>query len=64
MCGHEVERQRASRACVHGPFRVGFELGWDRAGIEDRVAPVVEGYQLREKLCTHTVGVAVDPVDA
>jgi hypothetical protein len=64
MCDHIVQRERARRACSDGPFRVGFELGWDRAGIEDRVAPVVEGDQLREKLCAHTVGVAFDPVDA
>src|ERR1700678_1660253 len=57
------EAEGQGRAGVDGLAGVAFQAGRERAGVDDGVAPLVEGDHLRQELGAGTVGLAVDRVD-
>src|ERR1700727_1003774 len=56
------EAEGQGRAGVDGLAGVAFQAGRERAGVDDGVAPLVEGDHLRQELGAGTVGLAVDRV--
>src|ERR1700735_2311659 len=57
------EAEGQGGAGVDGLAGVAFQAGRERAGVDDGVAPLVEGDHLRQELGAGTVGLAVDGVD-
>src|ERR1700691_4810237 len=57
------EAEGQGGAGVDGLAGVAFQGGRERAGVDDGVAPFVEGDHLRQELGAGTVGLAVDGVD-